>query len=41
MRKGTSNIEQTKKYTIPGYISHNIENGIREQEEDSIDNKSI
>jgi hypothetical protein len=35
------NYEPARKFNSPDYLSQNIENGIREQEEDSIENKSV
>jgi hypothetical protein len=35
------NYDPARKFNSPDYLSHNIENGIREQEEDSLENKSV
>ena len=35
------NYDPARKFNSPDYLSQNIENGIREQEEDSIENKSV
>jgi hypothetical protein len=41
LQKGTMNYDPVRKFNSPDYLSQNIENGIREQEEDSIENKSV
>ena len=41
LQKGTMNYDPVRKFNTPDYLSQNIENRIREQEEDSFENKSV